>query len=171
MLVGNAWLPQRPCLDFETRSRRTDGQLAFLSPRFNPRTIYLQLGMGDGTLALRAASYVERVYVLDRAELLARTLAWPCNVRLVAYPGDVLPDDTVELAFAAGAPEPEAVHAAYRSLAPGARLFCMPLGHGESARAVLLEAGFTTRSYALIAATAVRCPHSLANLVAGIKRR
>jgi hypothetical protein len=159
MLVGNPPLArQAPFGDLESRGREVERQLAFLSRYFTPRAIFLNLGAGDGMLALRAAGYVERVYVLDLHEMLVRALAWPANARIVPAPR-ALPDVVVDIAFSDRPLELETLRHAHRSLGAGGVFFHLSRGNSAERRRLLAHAGFAAvRSYLLFANRAVPCP-------------
>ena len=109
-------------------------QFAFLRRFFTLRTVFMHLAEGDGSLALRAAGYVERVYTTAFLNLGARG---PVNIRSGAPA-----DGSVDLAFGGRAAEE-----VYRSLAPGGMYICS--GPARTTRAELIAAGFNTiRFYA-----------------------
>src|SRR4051812_38968963 len=66
----------------ESRTAEVERQFAFLRRFFTPRTVFLQVGATDCALALKAATYVERVYALDVAEGLTSGVRLPLNLRL-----------------------------------------------------------------------------------------
>ena len=61
-----------------------------LEARFTPRTVFMEIGSADQTLALRAASYVERVYSIQVGQLQQGVRA-PCNLRPVLCDGIRIP--------------------------------------------------------------------------------
>ena len=107
-------------------------QFAFLRRFFTLRTVFMHLADGDGTLALRAAGYVERVYTNAFLSLGPRA---PANVRSGAPAAG-----SVHLAFGGRAPDE-----VYRSLAPGGMYICT--GRARVVRAELIAAGFNTIRY------------------------
>lgn len=72
-----------------------------LEPRFTPRTVFMEIGSPDSTLALRAAGYVERVYSIDVSGQLLQNLRAPCNLRVVLCDGVriPLPEATIDIAW------------------------------------------------------------------------
>jgi hypothetical protein len=149
MLVGNLPLTRHPFFgDLERRTRTVERQLAFLSRRFTPRTVFLHLGAGDCSLVLRAAQYVERVYAIGVHDLLVKGLAWPSNVRVAACAA--VPDESVDIAFTDRRVTPGQLAGVRRCLAPGGVFFCMakqpPPFFGKM------------RGYALIGSRLLRCP-------------
>jgi len=81
--------------------KKTDDPYAMLEARFTPRTVFMEVGSPDPTLALRAASYVERVYSIDVSGQLAQNLRAPCNLRVVLCDGVriPLPEATIDVAW------------------------------------------------------------------------
>ena len=149
MLVGNLPLTRHPFFgDLERRSRAVERQIAFLSRRFTPRSVFLHLGAGDCSLVLRAAQYVERVYAIDVHELLVRSVAWPSNVRIAN--SATVPDESVDIAFTGRPVTPAQLASVYRSLAPRGVFFCM-----TKAPIALFS---KVRGYALIGSRLLRCP-------------
>jgi len=65
------------------RNDEVDHQFSFLRRFFTPRTVFMHFGAGDCSLALQAASYVERVYAVDAQEGIASGVRLPCNLRFV----------------------------------------------------------------------------------------
>ncbi|HVJ25448.1 MAG TPA: hypothetical protein VM756_16110, partial [Burkholderiales bacterium] len=70
--------------------------LVSLLPRFTPTTVFMHVGARDCELAIAAASYVERVYVVDPLRI-PRGVRLPVNLRLVASSehGLPIPEGTV----------------------------------------------------------------------------
>ena len=68
----------------ENREREVQRQFSFLSRLFTPRTVFLHFGAHDCALALKAATYVERVYAVDVAEGITDGVRLPVNLRFVA---------------------------------------------------------------------------------------
>jgi hypothetical protein len=65
------------------RNTLVERQFGFLQRIFTPRSVFLHFGAHDCALALKAATYVERVYAVDVAEGLTSGLRLPCNLRFV----------------------------------------------------------------------------------------
>src|SRR6185503_11294443 len=82
--------------------KKTDDPYAMLEARFTPRTVFMEVGNLDSTLALRAASYVERVYSIQVGQLQQGMRA-PCNLRLVSCDGIRIPvpEATIDIAWSA----------------------------------------------------------------------
>ena len=108
---------------------------AFLRRFFTPRTVFMHLGAGDCSLALKASGYVERVYAVGAGEVVPTGLRMPSNLRLPAAP---LADGSVDIAFG-NRVRLEEVH---RSLAPGGIYFCS--GNVRHMRVRLELAGFSS---------------------------
>jgi len=72
-----------------------------LEARFTPRTVFMEIGSPDQTLALRAASYVERVYSIDVSGQLAPSRRAPSNLRLVGCDGVRIPvpEGSIDIAW------------------------------------------------------------------------
>jgi len=87
MLVGSAAL--RSPWKFSS-SKPLEDPYAMLEARFTPRTVFMEIGSADQTLALRAASYVERVYSIQVGQLQQSVRA-PCNLRPVLCGGIRIP--------------------------------------------------------------------------------
>lgn len=97
MLVGSSAL--RSPLRFGS-GKEPESPFAFLESRFSPRTVFMDIG-GDGSLAQRAAGYVERVYAIDVSGQLLHNLRAPCNLRTVLCDGVSIPvpEATVDMAW------------------------------------------------------------------------
>jgi hypothetical protein len=119
-------------------------QFQFLVRFFTPRTVFMHLGAGDCSLALRAASYVERVHALDASREVLSRLRLPCNLRLAS----ALPEDaSIDVALGNREKCGAALDGIYRSLARGGSYFCT--GPVRQTRRRLLDAGFArVRFYA-----------------------
>ena len=105
-------------------------------------------------LALRAAGYVERVYVIDVSGQLLRNVLMPCNVRLVLCDGVRIPvpEASVHVAWSGTFmdhldPEEARAHltSVRRSLVAAGEYICMSADPG-AARRRLLETGFSAVS-------------------------
>ena len=72
-----------------------------LESRFTPRTVFMEIGSPDSSLALRAASYVERVYSIDVSGQLLQNTRAPCNLRVVQCDGVRIPvpEATIDIAW------------------------------------------------------------------------
>ena len=137
MLVSGIAL--RTPLRFGTEKKSTD-PYAMLEARFTPRTVFMEIGSPDAVLALRAASYVERVYSIDVSGHLVQNLRVPCNLRLVLCDGIRIPLPEAAIDIAWGGDFMDHLHAADA------------LEHMESVRRGLVEAGeyhFTTQQPAM----------------------
>jgi hypothetical protein len=109
---------------------------AMLEARFTPRTVFMEIGSADAALALRAASYVERVYSIDVSGHLVQNLRAPCNLRLVLCDGIRIPLPQAAIDIAWGGNFMDHLHAADA------------LEHMESVRRGLVDGGeyhFTTQ--------------------------
>ena len=88
MLVGGAAL--RSPLRFQS-GRKPEDPFALLESRFTPRTVFMEVGSADASLALQAAGYVERVYSIDVSGQLVQNLRAPSNLRVVLCDGIRIP--------------------------------------------------------------------------------
>ena len=91
--------------------------LVSLLPRFTPTTVFMHVGARDCELAIAAAGYVERVYVVDPLRI-PRGVRLPVNLRLIASSenGLPIPEGTVDLALTE---DPTQLRFIRRCLAPG----------------------------------------------------
>jgi hypothetical protein len=98
MLVGSAAL--RTPLRFQS-ARKPQDPFTFLASRFTPRTVFMEVGSPDASLALRAAGYVERVYSIDVSGHLVQNVRAPGNLRIVLCDGIriPLPEAVIDLAW------------------------------------------------------------------------
>lgn len=124
--------------------------LETLLPVFTPRTVFMDLFPSDCERALRAASYVERVWCIDPAERAGRP---PCNLRIGGTGG--VPLESIDVAFSERF---ENAHDVRRLLKPGGVWFIY--GRLVPARA-LRAAGFASVRYF---AGGLRLPAALARL-------
>jgi len=111
-----------------------------LLQRFTPRTVFMEIGAGDCSLALLAASYVERVYAVDPAKRIVDGRLPPLNLRLLLSDEDTgipVPEGSVDLAFSAR-PTAARLRLARQCLASGGLFVTSDLG----SRQLALEAGF-----------------------------
>jgi len=137
MLVSGIAL--RAPLRFAAGKKSAD-PYAMLEARFTPRTVFMEIGSPDAALALRAASYVERVYSIDVSGHLVQNLRVPCNLRLVLCDGIRIPLPEAAIDIAWGGDFMDHLNAADA------------LEHMESVRRGLVEAGeyhFTTQQPAM----------------------
>lgn len=86
--------------------------------RFTPTTVFMHVGARDCALAVMAASFVERVYVVDPESIPDRAARLPVNLRLVAASesGLPIPEGTVDVALTE---DPSKLRFIRRCLAPG----------------------------------------------------
>jgi hypothetical protein len=120
--------------------KKSPDPYAMLEARFTPRTVFMEIGSPDAALALRAASYVERVYSIDVSGHLMQNLRAPCNLRVVLCNGIRIPLPEAAIDLAWGGDFMDHLHAADA------------LEHLESVRRGLVEAGeyhFTTQQPAM----------------------
>jgi hypothetical protein len=98
MLVGGAAL--RSPLRLQS-GKKPEDPFAFLESRFTPRTVFMEVGSPDASLALQAAGYVERVYSIDVSGHLVQNLRAPSNLRVVLCDGIhiPLPEAAIDLAW------------------------------------------------------------------------
>ena len=138
--------------------KKTEDPYAMLEARFTPRTVFMEIGSPDPTLALRAASYVERVYSIVSGQP-AQNLRAPCNLRVVLCDGlrIPVPEASVDIAWSADfmdglRPDGVAEHlrGVYRGLAAGGEyLFTTQQPLAEVRRRVF-AAGFSVVRVALL---------------------
>ena len=143
----------------------------FLERRFTPRTVFMDIGAPDCALALRAATYVERVYAIDVSGQFIQNLLAPVNLRLVLCDGVRMPvpDACVDLAWSGAFTDHlhvddlrEHLKNVLRILAPGGQYVCSTPRINKSMR----EAGFSTvRGYA----GGWRVPLRFASHIVGVK--
>ena len=120
--------------------KKSSDPYAMLEARFTPRTVFMEIGSPDAALALRAASYVERVYSIDVSGHLMQNLRAPCNLRVVLCNGIRIPLPEAAIDIAWGGDFMDHLHAADA------------LEHLASVRRGLVEAGeyhFTTQQPAM----------------------
>ena len=82
----------------------------FLRRFFTPQTVFMEAGFCE--MALRAASWVDRVYAVELPESLVKNIVPPINMRL-EY---AVPENSVHVAYAEKECDVERV---FRALAPG----------------------------------------------------
>ena len=91
--------------------------LVSLLPRFTPTTVFMHVGARDCELAVAAARYVDRVYIVDPLRI-PRGVRLPINLRLVASneAGLPIPEGTVDVALTE---DPTKLRFIRRCLVPG----------------------------------------------------
>jgi hypothetical protein len=91
---------------------------SWLLRRFTPSTVFMHVGAANCDLAILAAGFVERVYVVDPLCIPERGTRLPINLRLVASNGNGLPipEGTVDLALTE---DPTLLRYIRRCLVPG----------------------------------------------------
>jgi ubiquinone/menaquinone biosynthesis C-methylase UbiE len=161
----------RPPVRFNRPQPKPDQEYAFLERRFTPRTVFMEIGGADCRLALRAASYVERVHAVDVSGQFIHHVLMPCNLRLVLCDGVHLPvpEASVDVAWSGAFMDQliaddarEHLQSVRRSLAPGGEYLCRTRGEPRELCKRFLEAGFSAvRCYA----GGVRVPGAMAELV------
>jgi len=127
----------------ESRAAEIERQFAFLRRFFTPRTVFLQVGATDCSLALQAASYVERVYALDVAEGLTSGLRLPLNLRLG------IAREPVDVAFSESLSD-DWLRTIRASLRKGGQYFFYLTGDYREARRRLLQAGFSDMRFPFV---------------------
>lgn len=158
----------RPPLRFQPAGRGSLSHFAFLAKRFTPRSVFMEIGGADCSLALTAAGYVERVYAIDVSGQFLQNVLVPCNVRLVLCDGVRIPVPEASVHIAWGGAFMDHLHpddvrehlkSVRRSLAPaGQYVFTSQ----KNVREGLLAAGFTSLSCWLGAARIPWTARSLA---------
>lgn len=156
---------------FPRRLQRYEtNEFAFLARRFNPRTVFMDVGNSSCELALQAASYVERVYAIDVSGRFLQSVLVPLNLRLVLCGGVRIPvpESSVDVAFSGGFidqlhPDAAAEHLASvrRSLASGGQ-YVLRTTRATQVRRKLFEAGF---SAVALYAGVVRIPWAFAAFI------
>jgi hypothetical protein len=129
----------------------TNGEFSFFEKRFTPRTVFMEIGGADCTLAQHAASFVERVYAVDVSGQFLHNVLAPSNLRLVLCDGVRIPVPAAAVDLAWGGafmehlhPDDAAEHlrSVRRSLVCGGEYLCESASPRE-ARRRLLAAGFS----------------------------
>ena len=89
-----------------------------LFERFTPTSVFMHVGASNCELAILAAGFVERVYVVDPLSIPDRGTRLPGNLRLVASNelGLPIPEGTVDIALTE---DPQRLRFISRCLAPG----------------------------------------------------
>jgi hypothetical protein len=141
---------------FAQRDAEITRQLDLLLRVFTPRTVFMEIGSPDCELALRAATYVERVWCIEAPRGVARGLRPPCNLRLLRSGGlAAMAAQSIDVAFSETLKRPEEVH---RALVPGGVYFV----YGALLPAQLMrKAGFSRVVYY---AGKLRVPAALARI-------
>jgi len=106
--------------------------------RFTPSTVFMHVGAANCDFAILAASFVERVYVVDPASIPERGTRLPINLRLVASSeeGLPIPEGTVDIALTE---DPTRLRFIRRCLAAGGVL----LSPDRALSAALRDAGYS----------------------------
>jgi hypothetical protein len=91
-----------------------DRRFNFLRRFFTPQTVFMESGYCE--IALRAASWVDRVYAVDVPAGIVRNVVPPSNMRLE----HAVPDGSVHVAFSGETCDLQRI---YRALAPGGVFF------------------------------------------------
>jgi SAM-dependent methyltransferase len=148
----------RPPVRFNRPQPGPNQEYAFLERRFTPRTVFMEIGGADCKLALRAATYVERVYAVDVSGQFIQHVLMPCNLRLVLCDGVHLPvpEASVDIAWSGAFMDQliaddahEHLQSVRRSLVPGGEYLCRTRGEPRELAERLLAAGFSAlRFYA-----------------------
>jgi len=150
------------------RWREPAAPFSFLQKRFTPRSVFMEIGGSDCSLALTAAGYVERVYAIDVSGQFLHHVLVPCNVRIVLCDGVRIPVPEASVDIAWGGAFMDHLHpddardhleSVRRSLAPGGQYI---FTSQKDVRDRLLEAGFSAVSCWLGAA---RVPWAAQGLV------
>ena len=144
----------------------------FLERRFSARTVFMEIGASDCSLALRAAGYVERVYAVDVSGRFLHSVLVPCNLRLVLCNGVHIPvpEASVDVAWSGAFMDQlhpddaqEHLQSVRRSLVPGGEY----LFRTRLAAEALHAAGFS-RVRAYVGAAPI--PLAIAGLMPGRAR-
>jgi hypothetical protein len=95
-----------------------DERFEKLLRRFTPTTVFMHVGAANCDFAILAASFVERVYVVDPTCIPDRGTRLPINLRLVAANenGLPIPEGTVDIALTE---DPTKLRFIRRCLIPG----------------------------------------------------
>ncbi|OAI50948.1 hypothetical protein AYO46_08990 [Betaproteobacteria bacterium SCGC AG-212-J23] len=98
--------------------RRINADFSRLLSRFTPNTVFMHVGAASCDFAILAASFVERVYVVDPASVPERGTRLPVNLRLVAAneEGLPIPEGTIDIALTE---DPGKLRFIRRCLVPG----------------------------------------------------
>ena len=156
---------------FQQQRPGSESDLRFLERRWTPRTVFMDVGAPDCALALKAATYVERVYAIDVSGHFVHNLLAPVNLRLVLCDGVRIPvpDACVDLAWSGAFTAHlhaddlrEHLTSVLRILVPGGQYVCSSLRIHKS----MTKAGFSAvRGYA----GGFRVPLRFASHIVGIK--
>ena len=138
--------------------KKADDPYAMLEARFTPRTVFMEIGSPDPTLAVRAASYVERVYSIQ-AVPVQHSVRAPCNLRVVLCDGIRIPvpEATVDIAWGGDfldrlSAQDAATHLAgvHRGLAQGGEYLFTTQQPVAEVRKQLFAAGFSVVRVSLL---------------------
>ena len=137
---------------------KTDDPYAMLEARFTPRTVFMEIGSGDASLAVRAASYVERVYSIQVGQVHQGARA-PCNLRAVLCDGIRIPvpEATIDIAWSGDfidrlptAAADEHLQSVHRGLAHGGEYLFTTQQPVAEVRKRLFAAGFSVVRVSLL---------------------
>ena len=129
-----------------------EDELSFLEKRFTPRTVFMDIGAPDCSLALRAASCVERVYAIDVSGHFLQSVLAPLNLRFVLCDGVHIPTPETRVDLAWGADFMDHLHpddalshleSVRRSLAPGGEYLFSTRQPAGQVRRRCIAAGFS----------------------------
>ncbi|MEZ4863304.1 MAG: methyltransferase domain-containing protein [Caldilineaceae bacterium] len=131
-------IPHHPLLtkaqDQAAQQRAVTPQVRLLQPYLKAATRFLEIGPGDGALALAVAQQVKQVYAVDVSEGLVLTATRPANFQFIVTDGIKipLPPTSVDLAYSNQLMEhlhpedaAEQLHNLHAALAPGAKYICI----------------------------------------------
>jgi len=123
----------------ETRSN-AERQLRIVAPYLRPETRYMEIGPGDCSLALAAASRVREVVAVDVSDEITKRETFPPNFRLVLTDGTTIPvpEGSVDVAYSSDLIEhlhpedaAEQTRGVWSALVPGGKYVCVtPNGLG-----------------------------------------
>jgi ubiquinone/menaquinone biosynthesis C-methylase UbiE len=76
-------------------------KMYFLKPFLNKNTVYLEVGVGDCSLAFEVSKYVKKVYAIDVSKEIAVSTSYPSNFELIISNGIEIPvsENSVDIAF------------------------------------------------------------------------
>lgn len=120
--------------DSATQKARVSEQLGWLEPFLRPDHVYLEIGAGNGALALQVASRVRKVYALDVSKKILEGVPVPQNLEAVIVEGVEIPvpAGSVDVAYSNQLTEhlheedaKEQVANIYRSLKTGGKYVCV----------------------------------------------
>lgn len=150
-------------VDERRREEAAVPQWRLLKPLLRPETVFLEIGTGDGGLALAVARDVRQVHATDVTDSLVQGVEWPDNAQFHLSDGlsIPLPDKSVDLAYSNQVMEhlhPEDALAQlanlYRVLRPGGHYLCITPNrlsgpHDISAHFDNVATGFHLKEYTI----------------------